>query len=1025
MLRVRIIGIIICSLIHLLLMGQVDIADISQISREDGLSDRRVKKIIKDLHGYIWIATRNGLNRYDGISVTAFDHKPGSENRINAKDIRNLCAGRDGSVIIQYESNRRFLDILTPRSSAAQRLFLNEENGVVGESEVEEIYMNDRTGVIALLVEQDSQLFIQQLVNQAHFDTLEIQRGFVARPSSTFAFTQVNDGSFWINDSNFGLFQVNPSGQIQSSITYDTLSLTSSVGLARIMHQDEQGRFWLTFRNSTGIWEYNEAAELFTPFVGLAEDESYQALWEDLGGNVLIISRQLDRAKNLFLIGSDDQVVDYNRLLSVDRMIYDIYSDDFEKLLFLGTQSGIKKVNQYKKRVRRYLASVESPGSESYLRGITSTINGDIIFSNAFSDWYKLDLSRDTVVELAQDLDDSEALFCDCAKNLISSPDGTVWGTRYSDLRRAELIGYNDRDTVWEYFAFTNKIQSIAMGRDGNIWLVSGDLGEESMLSHFNIKTNNFHHYFNKDASNPLAGYQTTYLFESSDSTKWIGTTNGLFAIDVKTGTHRLFQHDESDFNQLSGNYILVISEDGNGRIWIGTDGAGVNIFDPEQEDFEYYDTRDGLPADNVCGIVEDNNGNTWLSTYNGLTHFDVQLKSFRTFGVQDGISDSEFNRYSFFKDTNRIFYFGGVNGLNVFNSNELLERDLDVPILLSELSFYDKIEGAIVEQRINLQNIDRVILPASNRYFQCVFALSDYTYPNLNQYQYKMEGLDIDWNNLGTVNELRFNNLQAGDYTLKIRGADRNGNVSKQELSLGISVLDYFYRQTWFLILAFCLLLMTIYLFHRIRLQQAIKMERLRTKISSDLHDDVGGLLSGLAMQTELLEYTAKEKDKPKLKRISEMSRNAMAQMRDVIWATDARKDQFEDLLVRMKEHAAEILFPKGISCYFKVHNINVERRIAVQIRQNLYLIFKEAVTNIAKHSNASRADVVLSRDGSRFEMRIFDNGKPSQSVETSSSLNGSGLANMEMRARNINANLKIDQEDGFSISIKMRAFA
>ncbi len=1023
MVRLKIIGIAVFSLLQFIVTGQADIADITQISREHGLSDRRVKKIIKDRFGYLWIATRNGLNRYDGISVTAFDNKIRSHNRINSKDIRNLCSTRDGSVIIQYEANRRFLDILTPRSSVARRLFLNTENGVLDESEVEEIYLNDRTGTVALLVEQDSQLYIQHLVDLNHFDTLKIDGGFVTRPSSTFVFAQKTDGIFWVNDSNLGLYRVNMSGQIETVITYDTLALSTSAGLANIMHHDEQGRFWLTFSNVPGIWEYNEAAELFTPFVGLAEDEKYESLWEDLGGNVLIASKNGDQIRNLYLIGADDQVINYRHLVAIDPMISEIFSEDFEKLLFLGTQSGVKKVNQYKKRVKRYLASASVSQSRAYLRGITKGPDGSIIFSNAFSEWFKLDQNADTLIELTQD-NTEDAIFCDCAKNLITDPDGMVWGTRYSDIERAQLIRY-DGDTTFEYFSFTNKIQALTLGADGNIWLVSGDLGEESILSYFNRRTQSFHHYFDKNASNPLADFHTTYLFQASDSTMWVGTTNGLLAIDVKEGTHTLHQQDENDFDEISGNYILVITEDGQGRIWVGTDGAGVNIWDPEQEDFEYYDTRDGLPADNVCGIVEDENGNMWLSTYNGLTHFDIDLKSFRNFGVQDGISDREFNRYSFYKDTTGLLFFGGVNGLNVFNSNELLERDLDVPILLSELSYYDKIEKAIVEQRVNLQNIDRVILPASNRFFQCVFALADYTYPNLNQYQYMLEGLDIGWNNLGTVNELRFNNLPSGNYTLRIRGADRNGNLSKQEFTLGITVQDFFYRQEWFLILAFCLILATVYLFHRIRLQQAIKMERLRTKISSDLHDDVGGLLSGLAMQTELLEYTAKESDKPKLKRISEMSRNAMAQMRDVIWATDARKDRFEDLLVRMKEHAAEILFPKGISCYFKVHNINLERRIAVQVRQNLYLIFKEAVTNIAKHSNATRADVVLTREGSRFEMRIFDNGDAKDHEEARSSLNGSGLANMELRAQNINAELEIDKENGFKITIKMKAFA
>lgn len=995
-----------------------------------GLSDRTVKEIIKDDYGFLWIATRNGLNLYDGIHITVFDNHVDSENRISARDIAQITARENGSVVIKYETNRRFVDLLVPGEPEAKKLFLNSENGVLGV--VEEIELDGFQGATYLLVEEDSMLWIQSLNSEDKFDTLFAIPSYNANPASKYQLKPISNGTFWIIDDQFGLINVDSTGSLLDTIRYDSLGLESKPGLTSIFHMDMSGRLWLAFDGAAGLWEYNNAAGMFTPFINVADDQYYNKLWEDKVGNVLLGEKGEPGISSLFLIRQTDVVEPFDQLLSFDRNINVVFSDDFERLVFLGTNGGIKKIIQSKKRVKNYLHANDDGNSNFRLRGITSGRDGTIFISTKPNQWCRIDHQADSISVINLKVDstlDELPQFCDCSRELLYDPNGYIWGNRYSDQKKAELIRFSLRDSTFNFFQFDQKIESMVHGLDGNIWLVSGGANEESRLSYFDTKAYNFHHYYNENDQNPLAGYHATFLYESKDSLKWVGTSDGLFMIDMNKRTHALFKFSDDDYYGLSSDYILAIHEGNDGRIWIGTAGGGLNVLNQEKDVFKYFDSGDGLSDNNVCGIIEDDNGNLWLSTYNGLSFFETNLQSFRNFGVRDGFSHNEFNRYSYLKDQGTgLFYFGTLNGLNVINPNELLERNVNAPILLSTIAYYDQEEGAIVERKLNIQDLGTVDLPASNRYFECKFVLADFTYPKLNQFLYKLEGQDIDWNHLHNQNEVRFNNLPAGKYTLRIRGADRNGNISNQEFSLDLHVGDFFYRQSWFLLLCVSLILFSIYAFHRIKLQQAIKMERLRTKISSDLHDDVGGLLSGLAMQTELLELTAKDQDKPKLKRISEMSRNAMAQMRDVIWATDARKDRFEDLVLRMKEHSAEILFPKGISCYFNVKNINVDKRIPVQIRQNLYLIFKEAITNVAKHSNASRADVKLVKEGSKFEMIIADdgkyNGQNKQNGELSFSNRGSGLKNMKLRAQNINAQFDISKEEGFNISITMKSF-
>ena len=200
--------------------------------------------------------------------------------------------------------------------------------------------------------------------------------------------------------------------------------------------------------------------------------------------------------------------------------------------------------------------------------------------------------------------------------------------------------------------------------------------------------------------------------------------------------------------------------------------------------------------------------------------------------------------------------------------------------------------------------------------------------------------------------------------------------------------------------------------------MQQALKIERMRVQISSDLHDDVGTLLAGLAMQSEALELTASEKDKGKLRRISEISRHAMGHMRDTVWAIDARKDKMENLLDRMREHAEETLSPRDFLFDIQTDNISLKQNLSTHIRQNLYLIFKEAITNAAKHSNGDRVTASLKKTDAGFEMCIRDNGK---TVEKAYKTTGLGTSNMAMRAKKIGATLEISREDGFSVVVRM----
>ncbi|MEO0472328.1 MAG: histidine kinase [Bacteroidota bacterium] len=206
-------------------------------------------------------------------------------------------------------------------------------------------------------------------------------------------------------------------------------------------------------------------------------------------------------------------------------------------------------------------------------------------------------------------------------------------------------------------------------------------------------------------------------------------------------------------------------------------------------------------------------------------------------------------------------------------------------------------------------------------------------------------------------------------------------------------------------------------YLYTNNRLKRIQQIERLRTKISADLHDDVGSLLTGLAMQSEILAHSVPEASKPRLKRIEDLSRSAMAQMRDAVWAMDAQKDNWESLIDRMREFALETLATKEIAFSLQTEGIPENHALSGEIRQNIYLIFKEAITNVAKHSDGTEVGAGLTLDKQHFSLAIRDNGS-TQVKDWKSS--GQGTSNMKRRAESLNGFLDIHTENGYSIYLR-----
>jgi signal transduction histidine kinase len=238
------------------------------------------------------------------------------------------------------------------------------------------------------------------------------------------------------------------------------------------------------------------------------------------------------------------------------------------------------------------------------------------------------------------------------------------------------------------------------------------------------------------------------------------------------------------------------------------------------------------------------------------------------------------------------------------------------------------------------------------------------------------------------------------------------------------MTVRQYVFERTWFQLLVVLVIAGLFFFILQARLRERLRNERLRTQLSSDIHDEVSGLLAGITLQAELLQgRTDDETLQGKLRAVGEAGRHAMSKMSDVIWSIDSRRDTIGNLLQRMQEHADEVLLPLDIRYDFTAEGFTHDRELAGNLRQDIYFIFKEAINNIAKHSQATQVTIELEQFGQQFEMFIRDNGGGKQQPsERPRAKSGQGMDNMRMRAARINASLDVDYRGGYTLTLRRR---
>jgi ligand-binding sensor domain-containing protein/two-component sensor histidine kinase len=1037
--------------------NQVSVAGgLVSILSEHGLSQNTIHHILQDSKGFIWFATEDGLNRYDGYNFTVYKNNLKDSYSISDNFIWTIFEDKQGVLWIGTNSGglckfdrekERFITYKNNPDDPTS-LILNNVRAIYEDNEGN-IWIGTEAGLDKF--DRKNNIFIHYRHDTKVTNSLS--------NNVVLSVFEDKDGELWIG-SDGGLDNYDKKNNRffnYSSNPYNSNSLSHNVVLS--INQDSQGYLWIG--TLKGLTKFDKkTGKFFRYLINLSETNSI---------NSNRINSVLEDKSGTLWIGTGDGLFQFDRINSkfnkiksslpgsnilINNNVLSLYEDN-SGLVWIGTaEDGIVKYNRERTKFKHYKNDPFNPNSLTHntIRAIFQDDDGILWIGTLGGGLNRLDLKNNKFLIYKNNPGDKFSLSDNSVSAIHKDSYGYIWvGTWGGGLNRTtspvninsknlKFVSYKDEHSNLSagrgshLSSSSNIIQSIYEDSEGRLWIGTG-IG----LNLYDRKKDHFINFIN-EPDNPfsLSSNQVqSCILQDKKGNLWIGTWSGLNKLTVSELNSVLVDPSKVKFeryrfqagnpNGISDERVISIYQDFEGYIWFGTYGGGLNKFSVEKdgnERFISYTTEDGLTSNIIYNIQGDNEGKLWLSTDNGLSMFDPAKGIFRNFDVSDGLQGNQFFWGAGFRGMNGELFFGGTNGFNLFNPKELRSNNHIPPVVITNFQIFNKpveinIEDSPLKKSITLTN--EIELSYSQNVFSFEFAALDYTVPGKNHYAYMMEGFDGDWIFSDKRRFVTYTNLDPGEYIFRVKGSNNDGIWNEKGTAVVIKILPPLWRTWWFISLAVILIGVIIALIIYSRVKHLLDIERLRTKLAADLHDNIGSSLTEISILSEVITKKIKSEDndvRKSLNMISNNSRNLIDNMSDIVWLVNPKRDSLYDLILRLRDTYSELSSYTSIA--FRSENIKSLEKISLSMehRQHLYLIFKEAINNCITHSDCSEISLDASVKGNNLRMVLKDNGKGFCPDKVSGG--GNGLSNIKSRAEIIGGALSVFSKIGEGTTIQ-----
>ncbi|MBL7980268.1 MAG: hypothetical protein JNL52_00525 [Flavobacteriales bacterium] len=504
------------------------------------------------------------------------------------------------------------------------------------------------------------------------------------------------------------------------------------------------------------------------------------------------------------------------------------------------------------------------------------------------------------------------------------------------------------------------------------------------------------------------------------DADRILASTNaGLFMVDLQGHMQQRWWSGApvTDKHHLPTDDIRFAYRDSSGQFWLGTGSQGLLRWDPNAGLLRKVGRAEGFPTASIHAILPDRKGHLWMPTDNGLVRYHATSGDVKVYTTADGLGFDEFNRLAYAQGPDGRMYFGGLNGITAFHPDDLLEplTSIAAPLVLKSIKLQREEGDRLEDLTSDLLAGIPVRMEPKDRFISIDVALLSYEDPALLTYAWRIDGIDIDWN-LQRGSSLRLTALPYGDHLLRVKAQDAEGRWT-EEVQVPITRVRPLHLRWWSIALFGLVVATGVFALMRYREEQLRRMIRMRDRIATDLHDEVGSNLSSIVLfSSAVSKHTGSlpEFAAEMLQRVKDNSKRAMESMNDIVWSVNSDHDSMEDLVDRMRAYAEPLCEAAGMELTFSVNVRPLTRRLAMDQRKNLYLIFKEAVSNAVRHSKCRHISVAMELTNGVLELQVEDDGIGLVEVTTQgASLGGNGLGNMARRAQDIGGEVQVSKRE------------
>lgn len=1022
-----------------------------QINIEDGLSQSTIFCMLQDKKGFLWFGTANGLNRYDGYNFKIFINDPLDSTTISDNSILSVFEDKDGFIwigTVEGVLNRfdrstgtfrryyitdtlkvdpafdeKYFDFPLPFSRNSNKSITTIVEGKgnnlwIGTWGTGLIRFNKFSGEIKhysnknnspesissnrikALVADGDLLWVGTIgsglikVVEKDFKMESIRYTQTSRKSNSLSNDQIvalnldSNGNLWVGTYGGGLNFLSLEAKIlspaEAEFTRYTVNSRNKNGLSSnivtSIIEDDFGSFWIGTLGG-GLDKFDLKKKVFTNFrndpnvsTSISKNDILSLL-EDASGNIWVgshLGKGLNKIERWSVKFNQVNKDIYNRNGLNDDVVWSIIEDENSNL-WIGTYKG--GLNKWDRKTDKFSYYRSDPSgyssiNDNHIRALKNDDRGFIWIGTYNGGLNLLNKSTNQFIKYLYDPLDSLS------------------------------IG-------------ANQVQSIYIDRSKNVWIgtFGGGLNRVNSFDKLPEKLSFKRYKNNQNDPFSISDDRVYTIFEDSEGILWTGTFGGgLNKFDRVNERFVSYKNIAGDESSISDNRVMSIYEDHSGKLWISTYGGGLLKFDKKNEKFTRYNQKNRLFSSVVYGVLEDEKGNLWLSSDNGLFKFNTRTELFTQYDIHDGLQSLEFSGGAFFKSSSGEMFFGGINGFNYFYPDSVKDNYFIPPVVISSVRIFNEpIRG----------EVDSVFLSYNQNFLSIEFSSLDFTNPLENQYAYVLEGIENDWHYVDSRRRIaNYTNLAPGKYIFRVRGSNNDGvwnNVGKE---LHIFISPPYWQTWWFIILALLFTGFIIYYISTIRFRNLLSIEKLKSKLSADLHDNIGSGLTEISILSELAVNEIKSSSadpQHKLSLISDKARMLIDNMSDIVWMVNPHRDSLYHVILRLKDSYSDFLSSMEIS----FGTVNLEKfstiKLPMDYKQNLFLIFKEAINNSIKHSKCKNIILEASVNKDVLELKMIDDGT---GLDLDNIKYGNGILNMKSRAKVIGGSLEIvSDNDGTTI--------